>query len=147
MNRIFGINLMALFFSALLAASPVYATQPTLVAETGIRVTRVELTPQIDGNLLAVVDTRTFGEFDTIHLVVSTFAPVQGSGAVLRADWRYGKGNQVQPVHSEAKSMFMSGPGVIVFQVSKPDGWPPGHYYVEVSLDGVPIRGIPYEVR
>lgn len=146
MSKIFGINPTALLSAALLGASPVYATQPMWVAETGVRVVRVELTPQIDGNLHALIDTRMFRAFDTFHLVVSTFARVQGSEAVLRADWRYGKGNQTQPVHSEAKSMIMSGPGVTVFQVSKPDGWPPGHYYVEVSLDGVPIRGIAYEV-
>lgn len=111
------------------------------------RVTRVQLTPQVDANLRGVIDTSVFRPYDTIHAVVWTSAPEEGREAVLRADWRYGKGRQLQSVHSEGKAMVMSGPGITMFQVSKPDGWPAGHYYIEISLNGVPVRGIAYEVR
>ena len=87
-----------------------------------------------DKKVLAATDT--FSKGDTIYAVVET----TGSGtATLKAKWTYHKGDQTAAVSEDSQTISASGPAASEFHVSKPDGWPPGDYQVEVSLNDKPV--------
>jgi hypothetical protein len=76
--------------------------------------------------------TDTFAKGDTIYAVVDTV----GSGnATLKAKWTYHRGDTTAPVHEDSQTISANGPATSEFHVSKPDGWPPGDYQVEISLN------------
>jgi hypothetical protein len=77
--------------------------------------------------------TDTFAPQDTIYASVDT----TGVGtASLAARWTYHRGDQVAVVKEDTMSITATGPATNEFHVSKPDGWPPGDYMVEITLNG-----------
>lgn len=84
-----------------------------------------------DKKVTAAADT--FAKGDTIYASVET----SGSGkAALKAKWTFHKGDKTADVSESTETLNATGPAVTAFHVSKPSGWPPGDYQVEISLDG-----------
>ena len=74
----------------------------------------------------------TLGKNDTIYASVDT----TGSGtANLKAKWTFLQGGQPMVVNEETLTLDAVGPATTEFHISKPDGWPPGEYQVEVFVN------------
>jgi hypothetical protein len=74
----------------------------------------------------------SFAKSDTIYVAVDT----AGSGtADLKARWTYTHQGKSVPVKEDTQTIQATGPSTTEFHVSKPDGWPPGDYQVEVLLN------------
>ena len=102
-------------------------------APAGIAISGVTTGSAIGADKKVAVATGSFTPTDTIYASVDT----TGSGtANLAAKWTYRKGGQVAVVKEDSMTVNTTGPATHEFHVSKPDGWPPGDYEVEVTLDG-----------
>lgn len=72
-----------------------------------------------------------FAPTDTFYVAVKTTGAAPK--AKLTALWTYEDG---QSVAESTEEIAPTGPATTEFHVSKPDGWPPGGYRVQVFLDG-----------
>jgi len=106
------------------------APAPTPV---GIVVSSVTAGSAIGADKKVTIATDTFSPTDTMYVSVNT----SGTGnAKLDAKWIYRTGDKVTVVKEDSMALATTGPATHEFHVSKPDGWPPGDYEVEVMLDG-----------
>ena len=82
-----------------------------------------------DKKVTAAADS--FAKADTIYAVVET----TGTGnATLKAKWTYHKGDKSADVDESTSTIAATGPATNEFHVSKPSGWPPGDYQVEIFV-------------
>ena len=100
-------------------------------AASALRVADISLGRSIAADKSVVDKSDSFRPEDTFYLSVRTEG--SATSATLKARWTY-EGGQV--VDESIQSIAPSGPAITEFHVSKPDGWPPGRYEVEVSLNG-----------
>lgn len=119
--------------------APVPAPQPQVqtppAAPAAVSVTNVTLGKSLGPDKQVTAPTDTFATNDTIYAVVET----TGTGtATLKAKWTYHKGDKTAAVDESSQTISASGPAASEFHVSKPDGWPPGDYRVEILLDDKP---------
>jgi len=112
------------------APSPAPSPPP---AAARIEVTGVELGRSIGPDRRVTAPAESFAPGDTIYAVVLTSG--SASSATLTARFTYQDG---QLVDESSQTIAPSGPTATEFHISKPDGWPPGEYRVEIRLDGVP---------
>ncbi|NLW97836.1 MAG: hypothetical protein GXY30_13220 [Xanthomonadaceae bacterium] len=115
------------------APAPVMAPAPTSAAT-------VTLGNAIGADNRIAAPQTTFASGDTIHASVETDGPARR----LEARWTHLDSDQV--VAEEQKDVA-AGAQVTDFHISKPDGWPPGRYRLEVSQDGSPVGSSEFEVR
>lgn len=83
--------------------------------------------------------TTSFSTKDTIFASVVT----EGAGAApaeMGAKWTFQDG---QVVNETKRAIAASAVAVTEFSIQKPNGWPPGEYKVEISLDGKPSKPRP----
>jgi hypothetical protein len=114
--------------------TPPAATTPAPTAPPateGVTVASVELGTAVGADQKVTSPTTTFSPKDTIYAAVSTMG--SATNATLGAKWTYQDG---QTVNDSSQTIAPSGPAVTTFHISKPDGWPPGTYKVEISLNG-----------
>lgn len=109
-------------------------------APAGVTVTTVDLGNAVGGDNRVTAPATTFASGDTIHASVETDGPARR----LDARWTHLDSDQV--VAEEQKDVA-AGAQVTDFHISKPDGWPPGRYRLEVSQDGNPVGSSEFEVR
>lgn len=93
-----------------------------------------------DGSITDATDE--FGPNDTIYLSVETDGRAESS--TLAARWTYQDGQEVD--RSET-TIAPRGREHTQFHVSKPDGWPPGDYEVEISIDGRTVETLDFNVE
>lgn len=117
------------------APAPVPAAMP-------VRVVAVDLGSAVGADMKVTAPKTEFAPGDTIYASVST----EGSApsAKLHAKWTYQDG---QTVNESDATIQPSGPAVTEFHISKPDGFPKGHYKVDISLDGAPAISKEFEVE
>lgn len=116
------------------APAPAQAPAPEPVV-MGISVAEVQPARIPDGNAEAAEPTDVFNAHDELAVLVFT----DGAGeAELAARWTYGSDREPIDVHSESHGIQTDGPAIHQFRISKPDGFPPGAYQVQILLDGVP---------
>jgi hypothetical protein len=75
--------------------------------------------------------TEQFAPTETVYASVETMG--SAPSATLAARWTFEDG---QLVDETSQTIAPDGPAVTEFHVSKPSGWPPGTYKVEIMLDG-----------
>ena len=117
------------------------APAPTPPPAAPATVSAVTLGNAIDANNTIAAPLTTFAKGDTIHASVATDG---GSAGKLSAKWTHVDSSQT--VAEETKDV-PAGPAVTDFHIAKPDGWPPGKYKVEVSLDGTVANTSEFEVK
>jgi hypothetical protein len=97
-----------------------------------VSVANINLGKALGPDKKVTAPTDTFAKGDTIYAVVDTV----GSGnATLKARWTYHRGDKTAPVSEDSRTISANGPSTSEFHISKPDGWPPGDYQVEISLN------------
>lgn len=115
------------------AAAPMPAPAPASTAS-------ISLGNAIGADNRIAAPQTTFASGDTIHASVETDGPARR----LDARWTHLDSDQV--VAEEQKDVA-AGAQVTDFHISKPDGWPPGRYQVEITQDGNVISSSEFEVR
>ena len=99
------------------------------VEEPALDVTNVALGRSIGADKRVVEEVGDFAPGDTIYASVET----EGAGSgTLAARWTFEDGQVVD----ESSHPIGGGAQVSEFHVSKPDGWPAGHYEVVILLNG-----------
>jgi hypothetical protein len=128
--RSFGAVSLLVVAVALAGCSRKETSAPPAAA-SALKVADISLGRSIAADKSVADKSDSFRPEDTFYLSVRT----EGSApsATLKARWTY-EGGQV--VDESTQSIAPSGPAVTEFHVSKPDGWPPGRYEVEVLLNG-----------
>ena len=111
--------------------APQVQTRP---ASNVVSVANINLGKSLGADKKVVAASDTFAKNDTIYAVVET----TGSGtATLKARWTYQQGDKTASVSESSQTISASGPETTEFHISKPDGWPPGQYQVEIALNDV----------
>jgi hypothetical protein len=116
---------------------------PPVSAPGPFRVTSIELGTALDAKKhVTALGATTFEPDDTVYLsIVSEGAAPE---VTLGARWTFEDGEVV----SESTRVIMPvGPEANEFHVSKPNGWEPGRYTVEVTADGVSAASRDFEIR
>lgn len=99
------------------------------VEEPALDVSNVALGRSIGADKKVVEEIGNFAPGDTIYASVET----EGAGSgTLAARWTFEDGQVVD----ESSHPIGGGAQVSEFHVSKPDGWPAGHYEVVILLNG-----------
>jgi len=112
-------------------------TQPAPAATT-VTVTTLDLGNAIGADNHVTTPMTSFSTKDSIHASVAT----DGPGGNLTAKWTMGD----KVVDTQDKTV-PAGPQVTEFSISKPDGWPAGHYTLQVSADGKVLQSRDFEVK
>jgi hypothetical protein len=129
------------------ATTPPAATEPAPApampepapAPAGITVTTVDLGNAVGADNRVTTPATTFAGTDTIHASVAT----DGAGGNLTARWTFQDG---QVVDTQDKTI-PAGAQVTDFSVSKPDGWPAGHYKLEVMNNGMVVQTREFDIK
>lgn len=121
--------------------APAAPAPPAAPQAQAFNVTRVDLGNAIGGDKKVTAPTTSFKPTDTIYASVSS----EGAAAnvALSARWTFEDG---QLVNEATQNIAPTGPAVTEFHISKPDGWPPGKYKLEVAANGKPAGGAEFTV-
>ena len=111
--------------------------QPAAPA-TALTVTTLDLGNAIGADNHIAAPATSFSTKDTIHASVAT----DGPGGNLTAKWTMGD----KVVDTQSKTVA-AGPQVTEFSISKPDGWPAGHYTLQVSANGNVLQSRDFDVK
>ena len=117
---------------------PPATTVPPAAAPASLTVTTLDLGNAIGADNHIAAPTTSFSTKDTIHASVAT----DGPGGNLSAKWTMGD----KVVDTQDKTVA-AGPQVTEFSISKPDGWPVGHYTVQVSANGNVLQSRDFDVK
>jgi len=96
-----------------------------------VRVTEIELGTAVGPDKRVLQPTTVFKPRDTLFASVSTDGA--SPRVTLTAHWSY---EATQLVNESSQVIAPNGPAVTEFHLTKPDGWPPGRYRLEVLVDG-----------
>jgi hypothetical protein len=117
---------------------PPATTVPPAAAPASLTVTTLDLGNAIGADNHIAAPTTSFSTKDTIHASVAT----DGPGGNLSAKWTMGD----KVVDTQDKTVA-AGPQVTEFSISKPDGWPAGHYTLQVSANGNVVQSRDFDVK
>lgn len=120
------------------AATPPPMSEPAPAPAT-VTVTTVDLGNAVGGDNRVTTPATSFAGTDTIHASVAT----DGGGGNLTARWTFQDG---QVVDTQDKAI-PAGAQVTDFSISKPDGWPAGHYKLEVLDNGVVVQTREFDIK
>lgn len=120
------------------AEAPMPETPPPAAAPTAMTVASVDLGSAIGADNRVSMPMTSFAKTDTIHASVAT----DGPGGNLTAKWTMGD----KIVDTQDKTVA-AGPQVTEFSVSKPDGWPAGHYTLQVMQGGNVVQTREFDVK
>ena len=116
----------------LLAAAPFGCSAFKPAAQTGLKVTHIDVGRSVTAEKTIAEKTDSFRPADTFYVSVETDG--SGPSATLTARWTYQDG---QVVDESRQDVAPTGRATVTeFHLSKPDGWPAGGYKVEVLLNG-----------
>ena len=116
----------------LLAAASFGCSASKPPAQTGVKVTHIDVGRSVTADKTIAEKTDSFRPADTFYVSVET----DGSSphVTLSARWTYQDG---QVVDESRQDIVPTGRATVTeFHLSKPDGWPAGGYKVEVLLNG-----------
>jgi hypothetical protein len=146
-TRLFGTSILALTLAAVLSAACTKTaenpgTTGTTGTGTGVRVSQIDLGRSLNADKSIADNTSSFKPTDTIYASVATAG--SAPTASVRARWTYQDG---QVVNESTETISPSGDARTEFHISKPDGWPPGKYKVEVFVNGASAATKDFEVQ
>jgi hypothetical protein len=105
-----------------------------------LTVTTIDLGNAVGADNRVTTPGTSFAGTDTIHASVATDGSAGGN---LTATWTYQDG---QVVDTQDKAI-PAGMQVTDFSISKPDGWPAGHYKLEISNNGMVVQTREFDVK
>jgi len=97
----------------------------------GGRVSQIDLGRSLNADKTISDSTESFKPTDTIYASIVTESTA--ATATVKARWTYQDG---QVVNESTQTIAPTGDARTEFHISKPDGWPPGKYTLEVFLNG-----------
>jgi len=106
-----------------------------------ISVTNIDLGRAINADLTIKDPTTTFRPSDVVYASVETKG---AAPATLGVRWTY---NDNQVVDTGDREIHPTGPTRTEFHISKPDGFPVGHYRLEVTLNGASAGTKEFDVK
>ena len=126
------------------APTPQAATSspPAMGTTAAVTVVSVDLGNAVDGSQKVETPATQFAPKDTIYASVGTSG--SASATTLGARWTYQDG---QTVNDSSTSISPTGSAFTAFHISKPDGLPPGHYKVDISLNGSSASSKEFDVK
>jgi hypothetical protein len=102
----------------------------------------VKLSDNSDGKRLTGIMTDRFKSSDGVFLSIRTKGTA--SKYTLSSRWLDPTGKRLTEY---SQIIVNAGQTDTVFSLSKPDGWPKGRYQVELSINGKPLRTVPFTVQ
>lgn len=129
-------------------ATPAPAATPAPQAATEaaptyvVQVTSVTLANAVDAGGRVAAPLTTFTPKDTIYGVVA--ANAGKPNASITARWTYQGG---QLVSEQVQTLKDLGPNISEFHISKPDGFPPGTYALDILVDGKSVSTTSFSVK
>jgi hypothetical protein len=108
-------------------------------APAGVTVTTVDLGNAVGTDNRVTTPATSFAGTDTVHASVAT----DGAGGNLTARWTFQDG---QVVDTQDK-IIPAGAQVTDFSITKPDGWPAGHYKLEVLNNGMVVQTREFDIK
>ncbi len=137
-----SISLIAVAACAKREETPQVDTAAGAVATDNVAVISIELGRHIGADKRVTDMTSEFARADTIYAVVSTSG--SSPAATLQARWTFEDG---QVVDESSQTVAPSGPAVTEFHITKPGGFPPGKYKVEILLNGTSTGSKDFTVK
>jgi hypothetical protein len=146
-SRLFGTSIFALTLAGVLTgacnkSSQNPGTTGTTGSDAGVRVSQVDVGRSLNGDKTVSDKTETFKPNDTIYASIATEGTA--STATLKARWTFEDGRVVD---ESTQTIAPTGNARTEFHISKPDGWPPGKYKLEVFLNGSPVATKEFQVQ
>jgi hypothetical protein len=134
--RLSGTSILALTLAAVLSAACTGGSETpgatgTAGTVAGGRVSQIDLGRSLNADKTISGNTDSFKPADTIYASIATESTA--ATATLKARWTYQDG---QVVNESTQTIAPTGDARTEFHISKPDGWPPGKYTLEVFLNG-----------
>ena len=135
-TRLFGSSILALTLAAVLSAACTRGSENsdatgTTGTDVGVRVSQIDMGRSLNADKTINDNTDSFKPNDTIYASIVTEGTA--ATATLKARWTYQEG---QVVNESTQTIAPTGDARTEFHISKPDGWPPGKYKLEVFLNG-----------
>jgi hypothetical protein len=135
-TRLFGTSILALALAAVLSAACTRSSDNsgstgTTGTGVGVRVSQIDMGRSLNADKTINDSTDSFQPNDTIYASIVTEGTA--ATATLKARWTYQEG---QVVNESTQTIAPTGNARTEFHISKPDGWPPGKYTLEVLLNG-----------
>jgi len=109
---------------------------------SAVSVTSVDLGKAVGADNKVTDKTDTFKPGDVIYATVVTNGAAPNT--VLKATWTFQDG---QVVNQSEQTIAPNGETATEFHIEKADGFPPGKYKIDVSLDGNPVQTKEFEVK
>lgn len=146
-TRLFGTSVLALTLAAVLSGactkkSEAPGTTGTTGTAAGVRVSQIDLGRSLNADKTIGDNTSSFKPTDTIYASIATAGSAPTTA--VKARWTYQDG---QVVNESTQTIAPTADARTEFHISKPDGWPPGKYKLEVFLDGSPAGTKDFEVE
>jgi hypothetical protein len=133
---------LPLCLALLVAAAACHGNAANNTAAPGVHVTEVTLGRSVGGDKAITDRTDTFKPNDTIYASVATDG--SAPSATIRAKWSFETG---QLVDESTRTIAPNTRERTEFHISKPDGWPPGKYKLEVFLNDQLTETKSFDVR
>jgi hypothetical protein len=124
--------------------APPVAPVATPAPAAGVTVVGVSLGKSIGADKKVGEPTDSFAKADTIYASVATTG--SAPSATLAAHWTFAAKSGEKSVKEDSQTIAPTGDAVTEFHISKPDGWPPGDYKIEVLLDGKSVATKQFKV-
>ena len=146
-TRLFGTSILALTLAAVLSAACTKSNENpgatgTTGTSAGVRVSQIDMGRSLNADKTINDNTLSFKPNDTIYASIVTAG--SAATAAVKARWTYGDG---QVVNEFTQMIAPTGDARTEFHISKPDGWPPGKYKLEVFLNGSSAATKDFEVE
>jgi hypothetical protein len=146
-TRLFGPSILALTLAVALGGActkknETPGTTGTTGTGAGVRVSQIDIGRSLNADKTIGDNTSSFKPTDTIYASVATAG--SGPTTAVKARWTFQDG---QVVNESTQTIAPTADARTEFHISKPDGWPPGKYKLEVFLDGSPAGTKDFEVE
>jgi ABC-type oligopeptide transport system substrate-binding subunit len=146
-TRLFGTLILALTVAAVLSAACTRSSDNSGATGTtgtgvGVRVSHIDMGRSLNADRTISNNTVSFKPNDTVYASIVTEGTA--ATATMKAKWTYQEG---QVVNESTQTIAPTGNARTEFHISKPDGWPPGMYKLEVFLNGSSAATRDFEVE
>jgi hypothetical protein len=141
-TSILALTLAAALGGACTKKSETPGTTGTTGTGAGVRVSQIDMGRSLNADKTIGDNTSSFKPTDTIYASIATAGSAPST--TLKARWTFQDG---QVVNESTQTIAPTGDARTEFHISKPDGWPPGKYKLEVFLDGSLANSKDFEVE